>query len=49
MPTFKDLKIWQEAARLMVEIHNLCKKLPSEEKFQLIDQVKRSSSSLPIS
>ena len=47
MPTFKDLKIWQEAIRLMLEIHNLCKRLPREEKFQLADQSRRSSSSVP--
>ena len=47
MPTFKDLKIWQEALRLMLEVHNLCKRLPREERFQLIDQAMRSSSSVP--
>lgn len=47
MSTFRDLKIWQEAMRLMLEIHNLCKRLPREEKFQLIDQAGRSSSSVP--
>lgn len=47
MPTFKDLKIWQEALRLMNEVHSICKKLPREERFQLIDQATRSSSSVP--
>lgn len=47
MPTFKDLKIYQEAIRLMLEIQEICKKLPKEEKFQLIDQAARSSSSVP--
>ena len=46
MPTFRDLKIWQEAVRLMLEIHNICKKLPREEKFRIIDQSGRSSSSV---
>jgi four helix bundle protein len=47
MPTFKDLKIYQESIRLMLEVHTLCKKLPSQEKFQLIDQAMRASSSVP--
>lgn len=46
MPTFKDLKIYQDAIGLMVEVHNICKKLPREERFQLIDQAMRSSSSV---
>lgn len=47
MPTFKDLKIYQEAIRLMLEIHDICKGLPTGERFQLIDQATRSSSSVP--
>jgi four helix bundle protein len=47
MPTFKDLKVWQEAIRLMVEVESLCQKLPREERFQLNDQMRRSSSSVP--
>lgn len=47
MPTFKDLQIYQDAIRLMVEVHNICKRLPREERFQLIDQSMRSSSSVP--
>lgn len=47
MPTFKDLRIWQEAIRLMTEVELLCQKLPREERFQLNDQARRSSSSVP--
>ena len=47
MPTFKDLNIYQDAIKLMVEVHNICKRLPREERFQLIDQAMRSSSSVP--
>lgn len=46
MPTFKDLRIWQEATRLMIVVDALCKKLPNEERYQLIDQSRRSSSSV---
>ena len=47
MPTFKDLNIYQEAIRLMTEVDKLCKSLPSSEKYRLIDQASRSSSSVP--
>lgn len=47
MPTFKDLRIWQEAIRLMIEIDIISKKLPIEERFQLSSQARRSSSSVP--
>lgn len=47
MPTFRDLRVWQEAMRLMLEVHKLCKNLPIDERFQLINQAIRSSSSVP--
>lgn len=47
MPTFRELKVWQEAIRLMIEVYALCKRLPKEERFQLIDQANRSASSVP--
>jgi len=47
MPTFKDLKIYQEAILLMLEVDKICKRLPREEKFQLVDQAGRFSSSVP--
>jgi len=47
MPSFKDLRIWKKAMRLMMEIHKICKTLPYDERFQLKDQATRSSSSVP--
>jgi len=47
VPTFKDLRIWQEAHNLMLEIHEFAKTLPREEKFRKRDQIERSSSSVP--
>jgi len=46
MPTFEDLKIWQEAHKLMKEIHIITKMLPRDERFRLRDQVERSSLSV---
>lgn len=47
MPLFKDLKIYQESIRLMAEIDRICKRLPSSERYHLIDQSTRSSSAVP--
>lgn len=43
---FEKLWIWQEAFRLMLEISDICKLLPREERFRLRDQIERSSSSV---
>lgn len=47
MPTFRDLWIWQEAHRLMSEVHQFVKTLPADERFRKRDQIERSSSSVP--
>ena len=47
MPTFKDLRIWQESYKLMLEIHEFVKTLPRDERFKKRDQIERSSSSVP--
>jgi four helix bundle protein len=43
---FRDLKVYQLAYRLAMEIFELSKSFPSEEKFSLTDQVRRSSRSV---
>ena len=45
--THKDLEVWKRSIDLVVEIYSLTKKLPSEEKFGLISQMKRSAVSVP--
>ena len=47
MKTFKDLKVWEKAHKMVLEIYKATKKLPSEEKFGLILQLRRSASSVP--
>ncbi len=47
MPNFRDLWIWQESHKLMLEIHEFVKTLPRDEKFRKRDQIERSSSSVP--
>jgi len=44
---FQRLWVWQKAHQLMLEIHNICKTLPREEKYRKKDQIERSSSSVP--
>jgi len=46
-PGFENLRIWKSAYELMLRIHEICKLLPKEERFQLKDQIERSSSSVP--
>lgn len=44
--TFQDLKIWQEAHSITLEIYRLAKNFPKEELYSLADQIKRSSGSV---
>ena len=43
---FRDLKVYQMAFDLAMEIFEESKKFPSEEKFSLTDQIRRSSRSV---
>ncbi|MFZ4780595.1 MAG: four helix bundle protein [Terrimicrobiaceae bacterium] len=40
--THKDLRVWQEAMDLAMEIFKLSKRFPSDERFSLADQIPRS-------
>lgn len=42
----KDLKVYQEAYALAMEIFELSKTWPSEERYSLTDQIRRSSRSV---
>ena len=44
---YQDLKVWQKAMDLTVEIYRLVKKLPKEETYALSDQMRRSAVSIP--
>ena len=45
--THKDLKVWKESIDLVIDIYELTKSLPSDEKYNLISQLKRSVISVP--
>lgn len=44
---FEDLKVWQLAHSLTLKIYKIVKDFPSDEKYSLADQIKRSTSSVP--
>jgi len=44
---FTKLEIWKQSHQLMLDIYELCKLMPAEEKYITTDQIKRSSSSVP--
>ena len=43
----KDLIVWQKSMDLVVQIYSIVKKLPKEERYSLIDQMRRSAISIP--
>jgi len=47
LKNFKELKIWQKAYQLCLEVYNTTKTFPPEEKFGLTAQLRRSSVSIP--
>jgi four helix bundle protein len=44
--SYKDLRVYQQAMNLAMEIFTLTKEFPKEEKYSLVDQVRRSSRSV---
>jgi four helix bundle protein len=44
---YKDLKVYQLSYRLAMEIFQITKGFPKEEKYSLTDQIRRSSRSIP--
>ena len=45
--TYKDVVAWKKAHQLVIEIYKITKKFPSEEKFGLVSQMRRSAVSVP--
>lgn len=44
---FYDLRVWQDAHRLTLDIYAITKNFPKEELFGLVSQIRRSASSVP--
>ncbi len=45
--SYRDLKVWQRAIDLSVEIYTLTKNFPREELYSLVSQMRRSAVSVP--
>ena len=43
---FENLEVWQESRKLVKEIYLLTNKFPAQEKFGLIDQIRRAMVSI---
>lgn len=43
----RDLIVWQKAMQLTIDVYNLIRQLPLEEKYALSDQMRRSAISIP--
>lgn len=44
--TFKNIKVWQKAHELVLEIYKITKIFPGSERYGLIAQLRRSASSI---
>ena len=44
---YRQLKVWQKAMELTIEIYNIVKLLPREETYALSDQMRRAVVSIP--
>jgi four helix bundle protein len=45
--SFKDLKVWEEAHQLVLNIYRITSEFPKEEIYGLTSQIRRASSSIP--
>ena len=45
--TFKDLVVWQKAMELSVQIYHLTKKYPSDERYGLTAETRKTARSIP--
>ena len=44
---YKDLMVWQKAHMMALDVYRITKQFPSEEKFGLVRQIRRSAASVP--
>jgi four helix bundle protein len=44
---FKDLLVWQKGIRLAKAIYEISRKLPADERFGLVSQMRRAAISVP--
>ena len=44
--TFRELRVWQNAMDLAMEVFEISKRFPLEERFSMTDQIRRASRSI---
>lgn len=47
MNRFKELKVWQKAIDVVVDVYKLAARFPQDERFGLISQIQRAAVSIP--
>lgn len=47
MQNFRDLKVWEKAHLLTLDVYQATRAFPSDERFGLTSQVRRATSSIP--
>jgi four helix bundle protein len=47
LKSYKDLKVWQKAYQLCLEVYKITKPFPSEERYGLTFQIRRATVSIP--
>jgi len=47
LESWKELKVWQKAHSLVLEVYKLTAEFPNVERFRLTDQLCRAASSIP--
>ena len=47
MRNFKELKVWQKAHRMVIEVYRITRAFPSNERYGLVSQLRRSAASVP--
>jgi four helix bundle protein len=47
MRDFKELKVWEKAHQLVLEVYRAIGSFPTKERFSLIPQLRRAAASVP--
>ena len=47
MRDFRNLKVWEKSHKLALDVYKVTDKLPNEERFGLVSQIRRSGYSIP--
>ena len=47
LKSYKELKVWQKAYNLCIEIYNITRTFPKEELYGLTSQIRRAAVSVP--